>query len=101
MKIQIKQGRIIDPLSGFDQVGDVCIAAGKVVAIGETPDGFHPGRVIDARGLVVCPGLVDLAVRLREPGNEYRATLESEMLAACAGGVTSLSCPPDTEPPLD
>uniref|UniRef100_E6QWY6 Putative Dihydroorotase-like protein (Aspartate carbamoyltransferase 44 kDa Non-catalytic chain) PyrC n=1 Tax=mine drainage metagenome TaxID=410659 RepID=E6QWY6_9ZZZZ len=101
MKIQIKQGRIIDPQSGLDQVGDLCIAAGKVLAIGETPEGFHPNKVIEASGLVVCPGLIDLAVRLREPGNEYRATLESELLAACAGGVTSLSCPPDTEPPLD
>ncbi len=53
------------------------------------------------RGLVVCPGLVDLSARLREPGLEYKATLESEMQAAVAGGVTSLVCPPDTDPPLD
>ena len=57
--------------------------------------------MIDARGLVVCPGLIDLSARLREPGFEYKATLESEMDAAVAGGVTSLACPPDTDPPLD
>jgi dihydroorotase len=58
-------------------------------------------RVIDAKGLVVAPGFIDLAARLREPGFEYKATLESEMDAAVAGGVTSLACPPDTDPPLD
>jgi dihydroorotase len=57
--------------------------------------------VIEAGGLVLCPGLVDLAARLREPGFEYKATLESEMRAAVAGGVTTLACPPDTDPPLD
>ncbi len=64
-------------------------------------DDFRPDRTIDATGLVVCPGLVDLSARLREPGSEYRATLESEIDAALAGGVTSLVCPPDTDPPLD
>ena len=69
--------------------------------IGSAPAGYTANRTIDASGLVVCPGLVDLAVRLREPGFEYMATLESEMEAAAAGGVTSLACPPDTDPPLD
>ncbi|HVY07252.1 MAG TPA: dihydroorotase [Burkholderiales bacterium] len=101
MKIQVKGGRIIDPASGFDKAGDVFIAAGKIVALGAAPDGFHANRVIDAAGLIVCPGLVDLSARLREPGYEYKATLESEMAAAVAGGVTSLVCPPDTDPPLD
>jgi dihydroorotase len=71
------------------------------VGIGAAPSGYHANRTIDAGGLVVCPGLVDLAVRLREPGFEYMATLESEMDAAVAGGITSLACPPDTDPPLD
>ncbi|HEY7741830.1 MAG TPA: dihydroorotase, partial [Burkholderiales bacterium] len=101
MKIHIKGGRLIDPRSGVDAMKDVFIAAGKIVAIGAPPNGFAPNRVIDAAGLIVGPGLVDLAARLREPGLEYLATLESEMEAAIAGGVTSLACPPDTDPPLD
>ena len=101
MKIHIKGGRLIDPKSGVDAKKDVYVAAGKIVAIGDAPAGFSANRVIDAAGLVVCPGLVDLAARLREPGFEYMATLESEMQAAIAGGVTSLACPPDTDPPLD
>ncbi len=80
---------------------DIFIAKGKIVAIGAAPDEFQASRVIDAQSLVVCPGLVDLSVRLREPGLEYMATLESEMAAAVAGGVTSIACPPDTDPPLD
>ena len=101
MKIQIKNGHLIDPKNGIDAVMDVFIAAGKVVAIGSAPNNFQANRVIDAEGLVVCPGLVDLSARLREPGYEYKATLESEMDAAVAGGITSLACPPDTDPPLD
>jgi dihydroorotase len=101
MKIQIKGGRVVDPGSAVDKVQDVFVAAGKVVALGAAPSGFHANRVIDATGMVVCPGLVDLSARLREPGYEYKATLESEMAAAVAGGVTSLVCPPDTDPPLD
>ncbi len=101
MKIHIKNGRLIDPKNNIDAVKDVYIAAGKVVGNGSAPDGFHANRVIDATGLVVCPGLIDLSARLREPGFEYMATLESEMDAAVAGGVTSLCCPPDTDPPLD
>ena len=101
MKIHIKGGRLIDPKHGTDAVKDVYLAAGKVVGIGESPAGYAADRVLDAAGLIVCPGLVDLAARLREPGLEYLATLESEMGAAVAGGVTSLACPPDTDPPLD
>ncbi len=101
MKIHIKNGRLVDPVNKIDTQADVFIAAGKIAAVGTAPAGFAADRVIDAAGLVVCPGLIDLSARLREPGFEYRATLESEMLAAVAGGVTSLVCPPDTEPPLD
>lgn len=101
MKIHIKGGRVVDPASGTDKVQDVFVVAGKVASVGKAPEGFHANRVIDAGGMVVCPGLVDLSVRLREPGYEYKATLESEMAAAVAGGVTSLVCPPDTDPPLD
>lgn len=101
MKIHIKNGRLVDPASGVDSRRDVFIAAGRVVGLGTTPEGFAANRVIDAAGLVVCPGLIDLSARLREPGYEYKATLESEMAAAVAGGVTSLVCPPDTDPVLD
>lgn len=101
MRILIKNGRVIDPKNGTDSVNDVYIVAGKIVAIGTEPNSFQANHVINAKGLVVCPGLVDLSVRLREPGLEYKATLESEMRAAVAGGVTSLACPPDTDPPLD
>ncbi|MGZ8209268.1 MAG: dihydroorotase [Burkholderiales bacterium] len=101
MKIHIKGGRFVDPANAVDAIRDVYIAAGKIVGIGEAPKGFAANRTIDATNLVVCPGLVDLAARLREPGFEYIATLDSEMEAAIAGGVTSLACPPDTDPPLD
>jgi dihydroorotase len=101
VKILIKNGRVIDPATGRDSVGDVAIAAGRIVALGVVSADFHPNRSIDASGFVVAPGLVDLAVRLREPGHEHEGMLESEMAAAVAGGVTSLVCPPDTDPPLD
>ena len=97
MKILIKGGRVVDPASGQDKLGDVFVSDGRIV------DSFKdkPEKTIDAKGLVVAPGLIDLSARLREPGYEYKATLESEMDAAVAGGVTSLACPPDTDPPLD
>jgi dihydroorotase len=101
MRIHIKGGRVIDPASGIDKAQDLFIADGRVAATGKAPAGFAADRMIDAQGLVVCPGLVDLSARLREPGQEYKATLDSEMAAALAGGVTSLACPPDTDPPLD
>lgn len=77
MKIHIQGGRLIDPANGVDAVNDIYIAAGRVVGIGQAPGGFVPNRLIDARGLAVLPGLVDLSARLREPGFEHRATLES------------------------
>jgi dihydroorotase len=101
MKIHIKNGHLIDPANGIDAQQDLYIAAGKVVAIGQAPAGFTATKTIDAAGMIVAPGLVDLSVRLREPGYEYKATLESEMQAAMQGGVTSLVCPPDTDPVLD
>ena len=101
MKILIQNGRVMDPASGFDQKVDLAIAAGRIVAIGSAPADFTPNRVIDASGAIVAPGLVDLAARLREPGQEHAGMLESEMAAAVAGGVTSLVCPPDTDPVLD
>ncbi len=101
MKILIQNGRVLDPASGFDQTCDVALAAGRIVGLGRAPADFAPARRIDAAGCLVLPGLVDLAARLREPGHEHEGMLESEMAAAVAGGITSLVCPPDTDPVLD
>jgi dihydroorotase len=104
-RFSIVNGRLVDPASGSDRSpgaeSAIHVAEGRIVAVGEAPAGFDPQRLIDARGCVVAPGLLDLAARLREPGFEYKATLESEMQAAVAGGITGVSCPPDTDPALD
>ncbi len=99
--IHIKNGHVIDPKNDVDKIIDLFIAEGKILALGNKPSGFKAHQTIDASGLMVCPGLVDLSARLREPGEEYKATLISELQAAVAGGVTSLACPPDTDPVLD
>ena len=101
MKIAIRNGRVVDPASGRDEVTDIAIAADRIVAIGALSSDFQAERTLDASGLVVAPGLVDLAARLREPGQEHEGMLESELQAASAGGVTGLVCPPDTDPVLD
>lgn len=101
MKIEIVGGRLVDPARGFDAVAPLYVDGATIAALGAAPRGFRAERRLDAAGLVVCPGVVDLAARLREPGLEYKATLESELAAAVAGGVTTLACPPDTDPPLD
>jgi dihydroorotase len=96
-------GRVVNPATGFDELADVFVVNGVISEIGK-PGAFsaqQTDKSVDATGKLVIPGLVDLAARLREPGFEYIATLESEMDAALAGGVTSLSCPPDTDPVLD
>mgnify|MGYP000284686340 CR=1 FL=1 len=84
MNIHITNGRIIDPANRLDAKQDLYIADGKIVGVGQAPAGFSAARTIDASGLIVAPGLIDLAARLREPGFEYKATLESEMDAAMA-----------------
>ncbi len=101
MKIHIKNGHVIDPKNNLNSKKDVFVAAGKIASIGNAPDGFIANQTIDAAGLVVSPGFVDLSARLREPGSEYTATLKTELQAAIAGGITSLACPPDTTPVLD
>ena len=101
MKVLIQNGRVIDPATGLDRVCNLALAAGRIIAIDREPKDFTPSRVIDASGCIVMPGLVDLAARLREPGHEHEGMLESEMGAAVAGGVTSVVCPPDTDPVLD
>jgi dihydroorotase len=74
-KILIKNGRLVDPASGLDQVGDLAINAGRITALGKVPADFVPDRTIDAKGLIVAPGLVDLAARLREPGYEHEGKI--------------------------
>ncbi|MDQ3271852.1 MAG: dihydroorotase, partial [Pseudomonadota bacterium] len=101
MKMLIKNGRVMDPASGHEAVGDVAIAAGRIVSLQGAPADFTPNKTIDATGCIVAPGLIDLSARLREPGYEHEGMLESELAAAVAGGVTSLVCPPDTDPVLD
>ncbi len=101
MKTLIKGGRVIDPVSKFDEKADVALVDNAVIAIKNVATDFFPDVTIDATGCIVMPGLVDLAVRLREPGHEHEGMLASEMAAAVAGGVTSVVCPPDTEPVLD
>ena len=101
MTILIKGGRVIDPVSGFDEIADVALVNGEVFAIKDIARDFQPGQTLDASGCIVAPGLIDLAVRLREPGHEHEGMLKSELAAAVAGGVTSLVCSPDTDPVLD
>ncbi|MCW8943847.1 MAG: dihydroorotase [Sedimenticola sp.] len=99
--IQILGGRVIDPANGIDQITDLFIHNGKILSVGDRPDSFTPQHTIDAAGKIVCPGLVDLSVRLREPGDEHIATISSETSAAAKAGITTLCCPPDTDPVID
>lgn len=101
MRIRILGARVIDPASGLDRVCDLYLDAGRIAALGEAPAGFAAERTLEAQGLVAAPGLVDLSVALREPGYSRKGTIASETLAAAAGGVTSLCCPPLTRPVLD
>src|ERR1035437_7259709 len=100
-KILIQGGRVIDPASGLDEVADLALADGAVLAVKNIAPDFQPDQTINATGCIVLPGLLDLAVRLRAPGHEHEGMLESELTAAVAGGVTSLVYLPDTDPVLD
>jgi dihydroorotase len=99
--VSIVGGRVVDPANGLDEPLDLHIAQGRIRALGRAPEAFRAERVIDAEGLVVCPGLVDLSAHLREPGAEHKATIASETAAAAAAGITTLCCPPDTQPVID
>ena len=101
MSISIVNGRLIDPAHGIDDTLDLHIDGQSVVAVGDAPAEFAADEVIDAHGCVVCPGLVDLAASLREPGYEHKATLASEAAAAAQAGITTLLCSPDTNPVID
>jgi len=101
MRLHIRNGRVIDPANDLDAVQDLWIADGRIAAMGTPPAGFQAERTIDAAGLVVCPGLIDLCAHLREPGQEHKATIASETAAAAASGITTLVCPPNTDPVID
>jgi len=101
MRMRINGARVVDPANGVDTITDVSIADGRVQSVGKLPDGFDAERTLDASGLVLIPGIVDLRARLREPGAEHKATIGSESRAAVRGGITTLCCPPDTDPVID
>ncbi len=97
--ILIRGGRVVDPANERDEIADVLVIDGKIAAIGEALNGAS--NTIDATGQVVCPGLIDMHVHLREPGQEWKEDIESGSRAAVAGGVTSMCCMPNTMPRLD
>lgn len=100
MKLLIQQGRLVDPVSGIGGIMDVLIENGKIVVLGS--DIRDPeAQVLDARGLTVCAGLVDMHVHLRDPGQEYKETIETGTMAAARGGFTSVACMPNTRPAVD
>ncbi len=101
MSTSIINGRLIDPANNIDDTLDLHIDGQNIVAIGDAPAEFESEDVIDAAGLVICPGLVDIAASLREPGHETKGTIASETAAAARGGITTLVCTPDTQPVID
>ncbi|WP_432471677.1 dihydroorotase [Amphritea sp. HPY] len=101
MNIKIQGGRIIDPANQLDQLSDLYIAAGKILAIGDAPSGFKADQTIDASGKIVSPGFIDLCAHLREPGYTRKGNITTETAAAAAGGVTTICTPPTTKPIAD
>ena len=101
MNIEIRHGNLIDPGTGLNSRETLFVSQGRIAAIGNCPEGFRADEVIDASGQMVIPGLIDMCARMREPGQEHKATIHSETAAAVAGGVTSICCPPDTDPVID
>jgi dihydroorotase len=99
-RLHIRNGLIFDPITETVVNRDVFIADGRIAAIGQA-DGFTADQVINAEDLIISPGLVDLCVHLREPGQEYKADIASECTAAARAGITTLCCPPDTDPVVD
>ncbi|HVK18265.1 MAG TPA: amidohydrolase family protein, partial [Fimbriiglobus sp.] len=95
----LRNGRVIDPAQGIDRSADLWLSDGKVVGLG--PQNLTADRTIDCTGKIVCPGLIDMHVHLREPGREEDETIATGTAAAVNGGVTSVACMPNTEPALD
>lgn len=101
MKLHIKNGRVIDPANHLDQLTDIFIADGIIISLTDKPEGFTADQQIDATGMLVCPGFVDLSARLGEPNHQQTVNIKTETEAAAKGGVTSLCIPPDTDPVID
>ena len=99
--ILIAGPRVIDPASGLDETADIEIRAGRIAAIGQNLDRADADRVIDAAGMIACPGLIDPHVHLREPGGEHKETIATGTRAAAAGGFTTVCCMPNTAPCMD
>ena len=100
--VLIRRARLIDPSAGTDFVGDLLTANGEIAAVRQGIEGLPDGCVvIDASGLVACPGFIDLHAHLREPGYEYKETIASGAQAAARGGFTTVCCMPNTDPPID
>jgi dihydroorotase len=97
----ITNGRLFDPANQLDQVSDIHINHGRIIAVGDAPTDFVATKIIDAAGMLVIPGLIDLSTRLGEPGLEHFTTIAREGRAAAAGGITSLCVMPDTDPVND
>jgi len=100
-RLLVANGLIMDPVTQTVKSSSVYIADGRIIAIDHQPDGFEAEQTIDASGLIISPGLVDLCARLREPGLEFKADINSETRAAASAGITTLCCPPDTDPVID
>jgi dihydroorotase len=98
--LRITNGRLIDPSQNLDQLADLWIRGEQIVGVGPQP-GLQAARTLDAAGMIVCPGLIDMHVHLREPGQEEDETIATGAAAAIAGGITSVACMPNTDPPID
>ena len=100
MRLLIRKGHLVSPVGGIGGVLDLLIEDGKIVQLG-SEIAAEADQVIQAEGLIVCPGLIDMHVHLREPGFEYKETIETGAMAAARGGFTSIACMPNTKPVID
>jgi dihydroorotase len=100
MRIIIKSGRVVDPAGGIEDINDVLVSDGKIEKIARDIKD-NTARIVDASGMIVAPGLVDMHAHLREPGREDKETIKSGTRAAVRGGFTSVACMPNTEPAID
>ncbi len=100
-KLLLKGGRILDPANAVDTVTDLFVDKGKIQKIGSVNTQSFSGKVIDCKGKIIVPGLIDMHVHLREPGREDTETIQSGCQAAMAGGLTAVCCMPNTDPPID